>query len=391
MKIVKIITKKSPMGTKFLSPVIHLHLILFALVFFFVVKVQAQRNDYVLKDFKFEELTGLNARKDVMEKNSFMKQAYTPIEISSNLKKTLSNRVFDSFDEWETLFIVPKMDDKSIWINDKLVVGLENRIPSKKNEKIIKDESPLELNKEVINEMSLILSGGGDTLVFFPITVGVSNPKSGKQESRTYLYYQKLNVINKINQNLTIIKKVVQLEEHASILNQYGLELDQSDIDQFNINIQNRVIDSINAILLKLPKIYCVVANRIVKTNQFFAPLASAYIVFENDKNIFISNEKKCSGLPTNKYGVYNNNYGLFNLSMTDSVELYFDKKELVNKIRSINYYEYFNANFPKMAPNIYGNLQPKEPFELDDAHLMFPIGFPKMNSTIILQHANES
>jgi hypothetical protein len=379
----KITTKKQHAKFKCLRPLIDLQLISIALVFFFTIKVQAQRNDYVLKDFKFEELTDLNARKDVMEKYACIKQSYTAIEFSSNLKNTLSNSVFDSFDEWETLFILPKMDAKSIWINDQAVVALENKISSKKNEKIIKEEAPLALNKEVINQMSVILSGGGDTLVLFPITVGVTNPKSGKQESRTYLYFQKLNVINKINQNLTIIKKVVQLEEHASILNQYGLELGQSDIDQFNMNIQNRVIDSINAVLVKLPKIYCVVANSIVSRNQFFKPLASAYIVLENDKNSFVSNEEKCTGFPKV-------DARLFDLTMTDSIEIYFDRNELIQKIRTLNYYEYFMANFTKKFYDD-GKWQTQKPIEWEEVQYMYPIGYPKMDSTSILYHAEET
>ena len=360
------------------------HFIFFITIFFVSATVHAQDSKYALKDFKFTELSEVYTRKDIMDKYVCTKQSYTAIALPSNLKVKVSHAVINSFNEWNSLVIIPKMDDKNIWYNEKAVVGISNGMSNNQNQKIINEEPILEINRELINEMSLIISGEGDTLVLIPIKIEQSKGKSGKIEYQTYLYCQNLEVINKINFIKSIIKSVVQLEEHASILSKYGLKLDQSDIDQFNNNIQNRVIDSINALLIKSPEIYCVVANTIARTNQFFKPLASAYIVLKNDKSSFISNEKKCSGLPTN-------NYGLFNLTMTDSVELSFDKNELINKIRSINYYEYFTANFPKKTPNIYGNLQPKEPFELDDAYFMSPIGFPKMDSTIILHNANES
>ncbi len=350
------------------------HPIFFAFIFSTTVYSQGGKNE--LKNFEFTELANVLTRKDVLEKYVCVKQPYIPIQLSSQLKEEVSNSIISSFNEWNSLFIIPKMDSKCIWLNEKAVVGIGHRISDIQNQKIINDEIIHEFNWDLLNEMSLIISGVGDTLVLIPIKVEQKKGNSDKIEYRTYLYCQNLDEINRINFLKSIIKSVVKLEQHASILAKYGLKLDQSDIEQFNINIQNRVIDSINTAFMKLPKIYCVVANNIVSENRFFKPLVSAYLIFESDDHNFISNEKKYSSFPKQDRS------SIFNLSMTDSVEIHFHKNELIDKIRRINYYEYFTANFPKMVPDIYGNLRPKEPFELDNAHYMFPIGFPKLDST---------
>ncbi len=361
------------------------HFILLITIFFVSATVYAQDSKYMLKDFKFTELSEVDTRKDIMDKYVCAKQSYTAIALSTNLKDKVSQTVINSFNEWNSLVIIPKMDDRYIWINDQAIVAVDNIISNNQNEKIIKDESILEINKELINEMSLILNVKGDTLVLIPIKVELANRKTDKLESKTYLYYLNMKVINKINlemDKINLIKKVVQLEEHASKLIKYGLELDQSNIDQFNTNIQNRVIDSINSALINMPKIYLVVANNIVSTAQFFQPKVSAYIVLETEKNNFISNEEKCNGFPKGL------NAGLFNSTMTDSVELYFDKNELIKKIRTINYYEYFTK---KYYDNRSYSWQTKKPVEWEEVHSMYTIGYPKMDSTSILHHAEET
>lgn len=339
---------------------------------------KAQNSEFLVKDFNFEELTNIYTRYNLLSKYTYTKQTYAFLDLSPEAKNSISQSIFSTIGGWNSLRIIPRMDKKNIWINHEVNIEVENEYLNDELIKVITEQGPLRFSKETINEMSLILTESGDTLVFIPVKDEYYNGTTGKTEILQYLYYQKLDVIESF---CDLRKKVVNLEEHISILDKNGLYLLPEEIQAFNNNMQSRVIDSVKSFFKNIPEFYCVVSNKIESKyqNGFFRPSASAYLVLKDGEENFISNKQKYKSFPRMKPE-------LNKQLLIDSVELTFQMDALIKKIKSIDYHEHFNKQVEQYE---YWSQQDKRVFI--NTNYVKAIGYPEFDPLDTLYHTEEN
>lgn len=339
---------------------------------------KAQNSEFLVKDFHFEELTNIYTRNNLLSKYTYTKQTYTVLELSPEAKNNISQSIFSTIGGWNSLRFIPKMNKENVWINHELIAPLENEMENKQLNKRIMEQDPLRFSTKMINEMSLILTESGDTLVFIPVKAEFYNGTTGKTDVLQYLYYQKLDVIKRL---CDLRKKVVQMEEHISILEKNGLYLLPEEIAAFNKNMQSRVIDSVKSFFKNIPEFYCVVSNKIESKyqNSFFKPSASAYLVLKYGEDNFISNKQKYQSFPSMKPE-------LNSQLLMDSVELTFQMDALIKKIESIDYHEHFNKQVEQYD---YWSQRDKRIFI--NTNYMKAIGYPEFDPLDTLYHTEEN
>lgn len=382
MAILKIIkgnrvTQNSILESRFFCK-INLLLVFLCWTFLFFQRneAKAQNHEFIVKDFHIDEIKYMRTRSQLLAKYNYSKQAYSAINLSPELRKNISQTIFSTFNGWDELRIIPAMNKKNIWINHGVYIQLDDEEINDQHVKIVREENPLRFSNQVINDMSLILTGG-DTLVFIPIEIQYYNGITGKTESLKQLYYQKLDVIRSL---CDLRNKVVQLEKHISILDKKRLQLTPQEIKQFNQNMQSRVIDSLKAFIDNSPKVYFVVTNKIASSfnNAFFKPSASGYLVLEYGKDKFVSNNEIHQSLPLMKPE-------LNNQIMIDSVELTFAMEDMIEKIKSIDYHEYFNKTYENFD---YATQQSTRDFP--NIRYQKAIGYPEFSPLDTLFHTKK-
>lgn len=342
--------------------------------------VNAQKSEYVVKDFNFDELTKVYSRNNLLAKYEYKKQPYTFLLLSPEAKNNISQSIFSTIGGWNSLRVIPRMDKKNIWINHEVIIQLENKKVNNQLNKIITEQDPLSFSEKTINDMSLIRTENGDTLVFIPVKAEYYNGITGKTEMLKYLYYQKLDVINSL---CNLRKKVVNLEEHISILDKNGLYLLPEEIETFNNNMQSRVIDSLKAYVKNIPEIFCVVVSEridAVNQNTFSRPSALAYLVLKYGENQFISNKRSYESFPVMKPKFKEHHL------LIDSVELAFQMDALIKKIKSIDYHKHFNEQVARFD---YSSGRDKNAYI--HTNYVKAIGYPEFDPLDTLYHTEEN
>lgn len=143
-------------------------------------------------------------------------------------------------------------------------------------------------------------------------------------------------------QAIKLKEDVLTLKKHISILKENKLELTESERKQFNKNIQNRIINSLNS---KLPKFYLTIVNRVepnsyTKTQRTYS---YCYIVEKYASNHFFGLGQKHDTFPIMDVKMVDDP-NLKNVYLLDTIAIdLYNLEDLKQKIKSTDYLALFS------------------------------------------------
>lgn len=270
---------------------------------------------------------------------------YTHLELDNNSTEKIKKVILSTWEYWSTIGIVGKLGKKELVITNENRLVIEDHYFREKstytnqagqsegfvfNVGYFDDAKTFSMSK--LETASLIVTNENDTLILFPKTIRVFDEYTPEGKDITLLYYKNLETLKKIaKSNLELKKDVITLRKHFSILGEVGLSLSESEKDELNTNVQTRIIESLERESLRLPKYYFVSINRTeeaAQTKSYF------YIVEKHSNNRFYSFGKEHDEFPLMD-AVLNSQIPI------DSVQLYINKDEMRNIVRSTDYISY--------------------------------------------------
>jgi len=315
------------------------------LVFVFLVytgSLLGQENNLKVEQFDYSNFKNVEKRTGFFSSfpidNDLKEIEYSPLELSDNFSERVKNLILTTKKQWSSLGIIAKLSKEKLELtNTNSLVIKEN--PSNKSRYIqenFTNDGRLEtISMSTIETVSLILTNENDTLILLPKVRRVFNKGTSAYDNIHLLYYIDLqNLRNIYLKNIESINDVLTLKNHISTLKKFSLELTDSEKEELNINIQTRIIESLDSI--NLPKFYLASVNRTepaAQTKSYF------YAVEKNPDNRFFGLGEEYDDFPSMDPLIDD-------LIFIDSIPLKINRNKLKQIIRSTDYVAHFSDRF---------------------------------------------
>ncbi len=303
----------------------------------------AQDNNFTVEQFDYSNFKQVENRTGPFSypiNGDIKKIEYTHLELDDNSIERIRKVISSSFKNLSSVGVVGNLTKKKLSITSSASLNIqESDYKSDFGDRYISD-GKLRVGMELssIDRVSLIVSNDNDTLILLPREIRVSNQYTSVEEDIKLLYYIDLqSCINIYLENKKLINDVLTLEKHISALKNAGLKLTDDEKTQLNINIQNRIIDSLNS---KLPKYYLTIVNRVepnsaTKTQRTYS---YCYIVEKYASDHFFGLGQKNDTFPIMDVKMVDDP-DLKNVYLLDTIEIdLYNRKEIIEKIRSTDY-----------------------------------------------------